>query len=422
MEPKIITTKTELEVILNQEKCFLFPVLNESQQHYLNNSISFVYGFTIHSQIEFLVGFNHYDIPSIDCDVGQINAELAHICYKKKYLPFYKKLIDAELLNWLVHNTGLEFPSNNCIDFFHRTNQPNSIIPIYKWIELIREIKNTIIRLRLPPVDVIDNYNNILNQLIQIEHAGLYTINHSRNFSSIDGQSVEYTEYNLCTTTGRPSNKFGGINYAALNKNDGSRRRFISRFDGGWLIEFDYEAFHVNLIGKILQYTFTENPYIYLSKMFFNTLQPTELEIMSAKELTFQQLYGGIRSEYKHIDFFQKLDRLLRDIEKQNSAGILKSFLFEKPMPSTDNHIKSFNHLLQNLETEMNSVILTKLNGLLESYRSKLILYTYDSFLFDYCPDDGIHVIKKIKSIIDSIGINSRICIGKNYQAMRYKK
>ena len=32
-----------------------------------------------------------------------------------------------------------------------------------------------------------------------------------------------YTEYNLYTSTGRPSNKFSGVNYAALNKEDGSR-------------------------------------------------------------------------------------------------------------------------------------------------------------------------------------------------------
>ena len=32
-----------------------------------------------------------------------------------------------------------------------------------------------------------------------------------------------YSEYNLFTSTGRPSNRFGGINFAALNKKDGSR-------------------------------------------------------------------------------------------------------------------------------------------------------------------------------------------------------
>ncbi len=43
---------------------------------------------------------------------------------------------------------------------------------------------------------------------------------------------IEWTEYHPYTLTSRPSNNFGGINYAALNKDDGSRDRFVSRFDG----------------------------------------------------------------------------------------------------------------------------------------------------------------------------------------------
>ena len=48
-----------------------------------------------------------------------------------------------------------------------------------------------------------------------------------------------YTEYNPYTSTGRPSNKFGGVNYAALNKENGCRKSFTSRHSQGMLIEFD---------------------------------------------------------------------------------------------------------------------------------------------------------------------------------------
>ena len=41
---------------------------------------------------------------------------------------------------------------------------------------------------------------------------------------------LEYTQYNSLTTTSRPSNTFGGINYA-LEKDGGVRDRFVSRFD-----------------------------------------------------------------------------------------------------------------------------------------------------------------------------------------------
>jgi hypothetical protein len=36
-----------------------------------------------------------------------------------------------------------------------------------------------------------------------------------------------YSQFNLKTTTTRPSNSFGGINYAALDKKSGCREAFI---------------------------------------------------------------------------------------------------------------------------------------------------------------------------------------------------
>ena len=55
----------------------------------------------------------------------------------------------------------------------------------------------------------------------------LYLIESSGLNSS---KGLEYTQYNPYTSTGRPSNRYNGINYAALNKEDGTRDRFVSRF------------------------------------------------------------------------------------------------------------------------------------------------------------------------------------------------
>lgn len=421
MEPIFITKKEELERILNSEICFLFPVLKDPKEHYCRNTISFVYGFIISRRIEFLIGVEHYDIPKLECDIRRIRTKLRHISYKKKYLPFHEEILDVDLLKWLVSGEAIKLKSNSCIDFFHRNGKDNSIVPIYKWIEVIREIRDEILELQMPPAPVIDSYNNLLNQLIKIEHAGLYCNfdRYTLDQRNGDGKCVEYTEYNPYTLTGRPSNKFRGINYAALNKTDGSRERFISRFEDGYLVEFDYQAFHINLIAKILKYSFPENdPYSYLATEFFNTPEPTDEQIHASKELAFQQVYGGVRPEYKHIQFFKLLDEFLKKVEIENRNGTVKSFLFKKPIKSTENHIKIFNYLLQNLETEINSLILTKLNEYLKDKETKVILYTYDSFLFDYSPNDGREILKEIKNILGSIGIPSRIKIGKNYHTM----
>ena len=66
-----------------------------------------------------------------------------------------------------------------------------------------------------------------------------------------------YSEYNPYTATGRPSNRFGGLNFAALNKKDGSRKKFISRYGKeGMLVEMDYDAYHLRLIGDEVNYKF----------------------------------------------------------------------------------------------------------------------------------------------------------------------
>ena len=72
-----------------------------------------------------------------------------------------------------------------------------------------------------------------------------------------------YTEYNIWTTTGRPSNKFGGVNYAALNKEDGCRESFVSRFEQGSLLEMDFDAYHPRLIADIIKYKLHKNRHDY---------------------------------------------------------------------------------------------------------------------------------------------------------------
>jgi len=48
-----------------------------------------------------------------------------------------------------------------------------------------------------------------------------------------------------------------------------------------------------------------------------------------------------------------------------------------------------------------------------------LILYSYDSFLFDFNLDDGVDFLKKIKKIIESNGLfPTKTSKGTNYHEM----
>ena len=63
-----------------------------------------------------------------------------------------------------------------------------------------------------------------------------------------------YSDYSLYTSTGRPSNNFGGVNFVAL---DNDKRKYVVP-KNDMLIEFDYDAFHVRLIANLIDYDTTK--------------------------------------------------------------------------------------------------------------------------------------------------------------------
>ena len=76
---------------------------------------------------------------------------------------------------------------------------------------------------------------------------------------------------------------------------------------------------------------------------------------------------------------------------------------------------KLFNYYIQSLETESNISILAEIYKVMQKYRSKLVLYTYDSFLFDFDSADGQIFIK---DVIDSIKFPVKLKHGYNYNNM----
>lgn len=221
----------------------------------------------------------------------------------------------------------------------------------------------------------------------------------------------EFCEYNPFTLTGRPSNHFNGINYAALNKEDGSRKRFISRFEDGILIEVDLSGFHLYLIYLILGLEFPKNIYSTLGKYYPEGVDP--------KEYTFKQIYGGIDKNLRGIDPFKQIDLLIQQIFISYKTGNLKTFLFDKPMVLEPglNQTKVFNYMLQNLETEFNANLLESINKFLKNKDSKLILYTYDSFLIDFNVKEGSSVLKELMDIFH--GIPFKVKAGNNYHELQ---
>ena len=77
----------------------------------------------------------------------------------------------------------------------------------------------------------------------------------------------------------------------------------------------------------------------------------------------------------------------------------ISGYVFEKDKLENMNPQKLFNYMLQNLESAMNVCILMDIHKLLRGRKTKIVLYTYDSFLFELGEGDE-NIEKEIKQIL----------------------
>ena len=338
---------------------------------------------------------------------------------KKIYTPDKKALlqvvnfnnvIDVGILNHFMNNNSLDFMEMDTTshNFFYARKYPNDnrLIPIVKHFERCEKIFDSIIETILQTDDLIDDksftfFNElVLNTLSNIESSGINTI---------DG--IKYSQYNIYTSTGRPSNRFGGVNYAAMSKEDGSRKNIVSRFEDGKMLMFDYDAYHLRLIAKLINYNFPKDISVheYLGKQYFGKNKLTKEEYGKSKEVSFRLLYGGIDKEFENIPFFKAVKKYIFSLwadyknDRYIESAIAKKKLYFNNIEGI-NPQKIFNYMIQLYETEQNMVVSEKVFEFLSRLRTRFIMYTYDSFLFDvYSPEMPL-VLKKLKEILESNG------------------
>jgi hypothetical protein len=245
-----------------------------------------------------------------------------------------------------------------------------------------------------------------------IEQAGLTVdIPLYEQYFEQDTEGVVYTQYNFKTLTTRPSNTFNGINYAALNKENGCRKAFIARNTS--FVEFDISAYHPTLLAKLVDYDFgDEDIYSHFAEVY-------GMDRKDAKILTLQQLYGGILPQYENLEFFKKVKVYVDDLwEEFNNSGQvivpISGYCFKKDKLENMNPQKLLNYLIQNLETAYNVNILWEVFKILKNKKTKLVLYTYDSFLLDWS-DDERNVLTEIQKIFKKYKLNIKVAHGISY-------
>ena len=139
-----------------------------------------------------------------------------------------------------------------------------------------------------------------------------------------------------------------------------------------------------------------------------------------AKEITFKQLYGGIFKEYREIDFFKKIGKYIDQkwLEFNTQGHIecdISHYRFYKSALENMNPQKLFNYVLQNYETSQNILIIWDILSILRGKKSKLVLYTYDSFLIDLDKEEKDLVENEVQKIFKKFKLNTTAKYGSDY-------
>lgn len=203
------------------------------------------------------------------------------------------------------------------------------------------------------------------------------------------------TSYNLYTATGRPSNAFGGVNYAALKKEGHQRECFISRWGSdGMLLNLDFSSYHLHLIADLLGYDLPDDVHREFGKIYFDTDELTPEQYDESKTISFRNLYAG--KQISDHPFFIEVHNFRKEMwDLYCSNGVLRSKMGRIIPIRNPSENTVFNYFIQSLETEQNMVYLYEMmrHGLLP------ILYTYDSVVFDIKTDKLDGVVDTLKNI-----------------------
>jgi len=413
----LIESKEQLDRFYNSsyKEAFVEIIPYNNRIHPTQNQVCAVYIRPLQSTKGFLIPISHSETLSIHID------DVRHILsqYNSIYVRDKKEFLHYFLLKTLYDITLNSPPYiqeyTNAHSFFYSKmgdkKDINRIIPIVKHYEYCEKLFNDL----KPKInEPINDFNNTKTTMVfnALERSGIRIDREEfqSRFHEVEGEYV-YTQFNFKTLTGRPSNKFNGVNYAAINKENGDRKSFIPRND--ILLELDISAYHPTLLALLLGYKFDSGD---IHKAFAKMYG---VDYQKAKELTFKQMYGGVFDKYKELEFFKKMKVYTDDLwARFQSEGFIEcpisKHIYKKDELHDMKPQKLLNYVLQNLETSMNVRILWEIVKILKGKNTKLILYTYDSFLFDF--DEGEEdIIKEIIKVFKTNKLQIKHNYGQTY-------
>jgi len=420
----LIETQDQLERFFEDEgsECYLQFITNNDEVHPKLQSLCALYIYSFSKEKGFIINLDHPEAFELELPLKYLES-YTNIFVKEKIkallhipsLPY----TDIQSIYYLLKNEPLEpLPKTPTHTFYERkfgANNVNKIIPLAKHYESLTNEFNALYPYIINYKSEESNkwYNEILTPTLAKMVSEGFKINDTFNkhFDINEKFSVRdskiYGWYNFCTTTGRPTNNFNSVNFSALKHDTGERDSFEA--DNDVLIEMDFEGYHPRIIAFLANHTLdkSESVHTQMAKMYFDTEEIDAEMYKQSKELTFQQMYGGINKKYLKHEYFAKTQQFIDKLWQEfNEVGYVKTAIARRRLLK-DNYKnmtpqKLFNYYIQTFETEYNITLLSRVFQYLEGKKTKMVLYVYDSMLFDFALDDGKETLQWLRDTISS--------------------
>lgn len=381
--------------------------------HPAENDIIAIYVRDINSSYGYIINISHPDLISIPKEEVIKAIQKIQTLYVIDKKSFYHYFFHKNINEQSFHNKTFKKHLTQSHNFFYHRGikNVNEIVPIVKHFEACEENFNSLKRNSFSKENSV--YLDKLSKVFyHIESNGIKTDpTLYQTYFDKTTEGYVYTQYNLNTTTSRPANSFGGMNFAALKKENNERECFIPRND--FFIEIDISAFHPRLLSHLLHYDFpNDDIHQYFADLY-------GVDYTKSKQITFQQTYGNVRKEYEHLEFFQKLTKFRDELWSEfENKGYIECPISKKQFHKNESEdmrpSKLINYLLQALETATNVEILWDVIKLLKNKNTKLVLYTYDSILLDVDKTEK-DTIQQITKIFSDKKLTVKYNKGKNY-------
>ena len=401
----LIETQEQFDDLKYQlgKEIFAIPIYKHTEMHPGMFTPISLYLRDVNQKRGFLINFYHPEALLFDYLQAKEYLKTFDKIYtpdKKafNYVHFGENTLDLNLSQY-VELKKHTYAHNYYSQKYYDSDDLNMVIPIVKHFEECESIFEQYLSVikKYQPNTYHDDISNVFwfieKNGLKVNSAFERYFELKRPFLSRYNQYT-FTQYNLNTTTGRPSNTFNNLNFAALPKDSGARSVFIPRND--FLLEIDLTAYHPTLIGQMVGY---ESP---TGDIYEDFADKYGMDRTEAKNLVFKQLYGNVFDQYKDFEFFQLTTQLISTIwvEFSNKGKYTvqeTGKVFTEKELQNMNPQKLFNYIIQHWETFNNVALLKNIHYILNGGRSKLILYTYDAFLIDTAKEDK----EKIKAILD---------------------